>query len=211
MTTTSQSIVKLPRPPIQTGTTWTLEKIPLSYIMLLNMYRVDYTVTKVEEGYKLKISSDPKNEEPVIVRRPRKNGKQPRVYKIYKTPEKIQEQSKASYPDEYEELQKLKNKFLALGRRLKIRCEKNNEVVQIEDCILCNEKCPRYDLESLLGPDDNLAELMEDLVRLHRLVDVVFLGIFAPQKPTQEEVEDVSGTSRSKNKKGQRTRKGDAT
>lgn len=106
-----------------------------------------------------------------IKRYPRVDRKQdgfPLLYKLERKP-------KDEYPELFEELQNLKEKFLKKGRKISIYCLKAKHICSIETCLCrCKNKCESLNFRNLVGPEEGPSEYIDDFIRLQRLVNLIY-------------------------------------
>lgn len=88
---------------------------------------------------------------------------------------KLECKPKDKFPELFEDLQTLKEKFKKKGRKISIYCMKAKHICSIETCICrCKKKCEAMNFRNLVGQGEGPSEYIDDFIRLQRLVNMIY-------------------------------------
>lgn len=89
----------------------------------------------------------------------------------------LERKPKDEYPELFEELQKLKDKFKKLGRKISVHCVRSRDrhFSSLETCICrCKKKCDSISFRNLVGPNEGPAQYIDDFIRFQRLTNLIY-------------------------------------
>ncbi|HEC72385.1 MAG: hypothetical protein ACTSW7_01380 [Candidatus Thorarchaeota archaeon] len=84
---------------------------------------------------------------------------------------------KDEYPELFEELQILKDKFKKLGRKISLHClrSRDKHMISLETCLCrCKKKCDQISFRNLVGPNEGPVQYIDDFIRFQRLVNQIY-------------------------------------
>jgi hypothetical protein len=84
---------------------------------------------------------------------------------------------KEQYPDLYQELKDLQDKFIKKGRKISIHCERSSDhhISGLEICLCrCKKKCPALNFRNLVAPGEGSADYIDDFIKFQRLSNIIY-------------------------------------
>lgn len=166
---------RVPQPPIERGSVfWSKE--PLLFLLHVNLVEADY-ITKKEDGlYRIEITKNPISPfgiKPVRVPAPKKRRL---IYTKQSNRWPTEEELKIANEKVYNQLLSLRETFLQRGRNVVTTC-KCFGLITIEQCLShCADDCDGFDPKEVLGERDTMYDLLLDIVKLQRLVNILYNG-----------------------------------
>lgn len=85
--------------------------------------------------------------------------------------------NKEKYPDLFQKLKTLREKFLRMNRKISLHCpyEEAKEYRSLETCLVrCTRQCEQMKIDNLKGPIDSKQEMYNDLVEYQRLANMIY-------------------------------------
>jgi len=116
---------------------------------------------------------------------------------------------KDKYPELYERLSILKEKFKEKNRKLSLHCPllNNMNMVSIETCICrCKVKCDEFIFRNLVGKDEGPSEYMDDFIKFQRLANIIY-GTVREKDIAKDDLEKNVNLEDRKKKKRKRKKK----
>lgn len=91
-------------------------------------------------------------------------------------------------PHVFEQLEVLRDRFRRAGRSNMMQCAKFKQQIHIEACMAyCPGDCRYFDVAQLLGDKDTIQELIDDVIKLQRVINILHHRLTCGEKETKDD------------------------
>lgn len=88
--------------------------------------------------------------------------------------EMLRERNEGAFAD----LERMRERFIRLNRKLQVSCSVDGSAMPLELCLASCEQvnCSGMNVDNLKGPNETKSELVNDIIKLQRIVNILYHG-----------------------------------